>query len=76
MLAIKLLGFLVLVFLPGAWITFGLPLPEIPFRARLLTGAALSPFIVSLQFYLLRLSGASFDRTVILLIVLNAPALY
>ena len=35
------IGFIVLVFLPGAWITFGLPLRGIPFRAKLLIGTML-----------------------------------
>src|SRR5215510_11891718 len=69
-------GFLVLVLLPGAWVTFGLPLPGIPFWARILTGTALGPLVVCLQFYTARLLGASFELSVILLVGVNLPAGY
>jgi hypothetical protein len=70
------IGFIVLVFLPGAWITFGLPLRGIPFWAKLLIGTMLAPLIVCLQFYIIRLLGASFELTAFLLVGLNLPALY
>ncbi len=71
-----LIGWVLLILLPGAWITFGLTLNGFPFVMRLLTGIMLAPIIVCLQFYVLRLSGFSFDLTVILLIAINLPALY
>jgi len=71
-----LLGFFLLVWLPGAWISFGLPLPRLPFWARLMLGAVLSPFVSALQFYALRALGVGFDPTVAVLVVANLPALY
>jgi hypothetical protein len=71
-----ILGYLILIWLPGAWITFGLRLSGFPFWARLLVGAVLSPVVVCLQFYTIRLLGAPFELTAILLPVLNLPALY
>lgn len=70
------LGYLLLVFTPGAWITFGLSLDRIPFWARLLTGAMLSPLVVCAEFYLIRLMGAPFGATAVILVLVNLPALY
>jgi len=70
------LGYLLLVFTPGAWITFGLALDGIPFWARLSLAVVLSPLIVCVEFYVLRLLGIPFGPTAILLIVLNVPAMY
>src|SRR5271166_6279409 len=70
------LGYLVLVFTPGAWITFGLALNGIPFWARLFTGAMLSPLIVCGEFYAIRLTGIPFGPTAVVLVMLNLPATY
>src|SRR5271166_6050655 len=70
------LGYLLLVFTPGAWITFGLALNGIPFWARLSLAVVLSPLIVCVEYYALRLLGIPFGSTAILLIVLNMPATY
>lgn len=69
------LAFAILAFLPGQWITFGLALPKLPFWARFAGGAVLTPLVICLQFYALRLVGVPFDSTVILLVVLNLPVL-
>lgn len=69
-------GYLLLVFTPGAWITFGFALDEVPFWARLFTGAALSPLVVFIEFYTLRLIAIPFGPTAYLLIVVNLPAIY
>jgi NO-binding membrane sensor protein with MHYT domain len=68
--------FFILVLLPGSWITFSLPLTGLRPWARWLTGMALSPLVVCAQFYVLRLLGASFERTVPLLVLINVPALF
>jgi hypothetical protein len=73
---LRILAFAVLVFLPGAWVTFGMFGAGLPFWARLCGGAVLSPLVVCLQFYLLRLLGLPFDTTAALLPLLNLPALY
>jgi hypothetical protein len=67
------MGWFVLAVAPGAWISFGLPLP-IPFWARLFTGVMLSPLVVLIQFCALRLGGVSFATTALLLALLNFPA--
>ncbi len=71
-----IVAFAALVFLPGAWITFGLTGVRLPFSVRLCGGAVLSPLVVSLQFYALRGLGISFETTALLLPFLNLPALY
>lgn len=70
------LGYLLLVVTPGAWITFGLALDGIPFWARLLTGAMLSPLVVCPEFYLIRLVGFPFGTTAAILVLVNLPAIY
>src|ERR1700680_4106336 len=70
------LGYLLLVFTPGAWITFGLSLDRVPFWARLLTGAMLSPLVVCAEFYLIRLTGIPFWTTALMLVLVNLPAIY
>jgi hypothetical protein len=70
------IGNAVLVFLPGAWLTFGIPSRGVPFWAKLLTGVMLAPFAVGLQFYACRLLGLTFEATAVLLVFLNLPVLY
>ncbi len=74
MYVLNVLGWLLLVFLPGAWITFGLSLKGLPSWARLCFGAMLSPVVVAAQFYVLRLVGLSFETTSLVLVLGNAPA--
>jgi hypothetical protein len=64
-----------LVVLPGAWITFGLPLATLPFWARLLGAVAITPLLLCVEFYALRLIGLSFETTAVVLAVANLPAL-
>ena len=70
------LAFFWLVLTPGAWITFGLPLPGVKFWARLFTAAALSPLIVSAQFFVVRAAGLPFRPAAFALLLLNLPAAY
>ena len=70
------LAFVLLVFAPGAWITFGLPLKNIAFSLRVCLAIVLSPTIVCAEFYALRLIGVPFPITAVLLVVLNLPAAY
>src|SRR5271165_283087 len=70
------LGYLLLVFTPGAWFTFGLSLNGISFWARLLIAIVLSPLVVCVEFYAARLLGFPFGLTAVLLVVLNIPAIY
>jgi hypothetical protein len=73
---VGVIGVVMLIFLPGAWITFGLRVNSISFWARFLIGVVLSPLVIAFQFYTLRLLGFSFQTTAYLLIVLNLPATY
>ena len=73
---IGIIGFATLLFLPGTWVTFCLPLPGLPFWAKVLTGTMLAPLVVYLQYCTIRLLGAPFELTVILLVGLNLPAAY
>jgi hypothetical protein len=70
------LAALALAVLPGAWITFGLPLRAASGWARLWTGCALSPLVVVLEYYALRLAGFPFEAVAVALVALNAPALW
>lgn len=69
-------AYLLLVFTPGAWISFGLPLKGISPCIRLCIAIVLSPTIVCAEFYAIRLLGVSFETTALLLILLNMPAIY
>ncbi len=78
MLAVELLRIasaVVLLVLPGSWISFGLPLAGIPVGLRLCTACALSPFALFVQFYALRWAGFSFDACLPLLVGVNLLAL-
>lgn len=75
MVLLNVLGWILLVFLPGAWISFGLTLKGLPFWARLCTAAMLSPVVAAIEFYVLRFAGASFETTSVLLVWVNLPAL-
>lgn len=69
------LQFLVLFFLPGAWISFTLPLARLPFWARFCAGAMLTPLVVFVQYYAARWAGLSFLQTVPVLVAANLPVL-
>lgn len=70
-----IIGFFTLVFLSGGWVSFGLPLSGLSFWARFFLGTALSPLVVCVQFFAIRLLGASFELTIPVLVVLNLPVL-
>lgn len=76
MLLIEVIAFALLIFLPGAWLTFGLPLADLPFGNRLFIGVMLAPFVAAIQFFLMRLMGIPFEHTTTLLILVNLPAIY
>src|SRR5580700_6800285 len=69
-------GYLLLLFTPGAWITFGLSLGNLPFWARLLIAAMLSPLVACGEFYAIRLTGIPFGTTAVILAIVNLPAIY
>ena len=71
-----LIAFLVVSILPGAWITFGLPLANVSFSVRFFAAITLSPFVIFLQFYLVSPLGLSFPATALLLLGVNTPALW
>ncbi|MCI0591186.1 MAG: hypothetical protein L0Y67_06240 [Gammaproteobacteria bacterium] len=68
------LGAIALFFLPGAWITFGFRLTALPFWAKLLAGAILSPVVICIEFYTVRLLGFSFAQVPAILVAVNLPA--
>ncbi len=76
MIILRILGFLILIFLPGAWISFGVPIKGISFWLKLIIGIMLAPFLVAIQFFILRIIGISFELTTILLVFINLPAIY
>jgi hypothetical protein len=71
-----IMGYALLVFLPGAWISFGFPVKGIAFWTRLCLSIVLSPLIVGAEFYAVRLLGVSFPSTAVFLVFLNLPAAY
>ena len=70
-----LLGFAALSFLPGAWLAYGLRLPGASFGARALLAIVVSPVVVLGQFYIVRGFGVPFDAAVVVLLLVNLPAL-
>lgn len=69
-------GFLILLFLPGAWISFGIRLQGLSFWPRLFTGLMMSPLVVLVQFIVFRTLGMSFEKVSFVLILINLPAFY
>src|SRR5918996_1781969 len=61
--------------LPGSWLTFGLPLDELNWRTRLALGAALSPVVLGLQLFLLRMISLDFPTAVLVILLLNLPCM-
>lgn len=74
-MAIAILAFSILTLLPGAWLTFGLPLDEVSWPARLALGAALSPAILGVQLLALKFFGLPFEQAAWLILILNLPSL-
>ncbi len=72
--ATGLFAFAILTFLPGAWLTFGLPRLDLEPRVRVLLAFVLSPVVIVAQFYAVRLLGASFAATTTILVIGNLPA--
>jgi hypothetical protein len=69
------LGWASLVYLPGAYVLFGLKLDQLSFGIRAISSILISPIVVVAQFYLLRLLNFDFNNCCYILIVLNLPAL-
>jgi len=69
---ILLLG--ILTILPGSWITFGLPLREFNWKARLALGVAFSPVVLAIELGGLRAIGLDFARAARMILVANLPA--
>jgi hypothetical protein len=61
--------------LPGSWLTFGISLDELNWRTRLALGAALSPIVLGIQLYLLRILNIDFAPAVLIILFLNLPCL-
>jgi hypothetical protein len=70
------LAYALLVFTPGAFVSFGFPLKGISFWLRICLAIVLSPVIVCAEFYVLRFLGVSFPTAAVLLVFLNLPAAY
>ncbi|MDQ3249907.1 MAG: hypothetical protein M3Q45_11960 [Chloroflexota bacterium] len=73
-IVIAVFVFAALTLLPGAWLTFGLPLHAFTGKARLALGAALSPAIVGAQLLALRFCGLSFATAAPLVLAINLPS--
>jgi hypothetical protein len=70
------IGFLSVVCLPGAWLTFSLRLAGFCFWERFFTGVVLAPVVVGIEFYLFRFLGIAFEATVYWVVGINAGAAY
>jgi hypothetical protein len=75
-MALRLVLALLLIVLPGQWISFGLPLKGLSYWFKVLIGVALTPLVVGVEFYAIRLLGASFGLTASLLVIVNLPVAY
>jgi hypothetical protein len=76
LIVFRMIGLALLMFLPGAWIAFGLPLKDLPYWSKLFLGIVMTPVMLAGQFFLIRWLGASFDLTAAVLVIVNLPALY
>jgi len=74
-LLLQVLAAVAVSLLPGSWVAFPLG-RKLPFVARLLLAGVLSPVVVPLQFYAVRLLGVGFESTPLLLALVNLPALW
>src|SRR5919109_1027792 len=71
----RLLLLAAMTILPGSWLTFGIPLDELNWRTRLALGAALSPIVLAIQLYLLRILNFDFAPAVLIILFANLPCL-
>ena len=76
MALLRLAAFLSLACLSGCWVAFFLRPPSMSWWTKLFVGAALSPLILVIEFYALRLVGISFDQAGVALALLNGLALF
>jgi hypothetical protein len=71
----KLFLLAAMTILPGSWLTFGISLDELNWRTRLALGAALSPIVLAIQLYLLRILHVDFAPAVLVILFINLPCL-
>lgn len=71
----QIASIIVLFVLPGSWLTFWSKRSPLSYNARLALSVTLSPLVVALQFYGLRLAGLTFEQTVPILSLLNLGSL-
>lgn len=64
----------ILTVLPGSWIIFGLPLGELNLRTRLALSAALSPAVLAIELFAMRLIGIDFAHAAPIALIVNLPA--
>ncbi len=74
--ALRIAAALSLLVLPGAWLAFALPVRQFSFSSRLGLSGVLSPVIVALEFYIVRLAGLSYSQAIPVLVVLNLASLW
>lgn len=66
--------FAILMVLPGAWLSFGLRLGELTWKARAALGIALSPLAVGLEVCILKLMGVPFNRAAFVVVATVLPS--
>jgi hypothetical protein len=71
----KLFLLAAMTILPGSWLTFGISLDELNWRTRLALGAALSPIVLGIQLYVLRILHVDFAPAVLVILFINLPCL-
>ena len=74
--ALGLVAAVSLLVSPGAWLAFAPPIPQLSFAARLALAGILSPLVVVIQFFALRLSGVPYGPTVWVIAAANAGGLW
>jgi hypothetical protein len=72
----RLAAFFSLACLSGCWVSFPLGTGKMRWWTKFFLGAALSPIVLVLQFYTLRIVGLSFERSALILACLNVLPLY
>ena len=66
---------IILIVLPGAWVSFGLRLADMSWKARLALAVALSPVVVGVEVCLLKWVGLSFGHAAWVAVATAAPSI-
>ena len=64
--------YVLLILMPGAWLSFLPDLNKMNFYIRILFAIVFSPIVIFIQFYLIRITGLNFEQAIIGIILLKS----